>query len=356
MRPSAGRFAIGGATAGSEAGGRVSNSRFVRHLREEAAHHRQGGRLSSGYKSCAVAFAAFVLLWLVLITIPVRPTRFGFPFASLHFYYHPSLPPTFNHPLLDLSWTRESWLPWWRFVELSCRNGFVAHLYSIPTLCNAAVLLGIAGAIALVTPRSRKHTDPAHPRCAHCGYDLYGAPSNRCPECGNTVDARRAINSIRLPFGTVVWSVVVAHAVAWALSAPDGFAVRFSHLNSWMDRADVLALLGEPDVRTPAPPDPEAAMSAFERLVWRYVPHFPRGTPTGEIWRYERRAGGMLGIGANVATYTLEIIPDENRAWRFCPPRHRVGHEVTTYYVLLTVLAPIILIVLSLRHPARKSY
>ena len=28
-----------------------------------------------------------------------------------------------------------------------------------------------------------------HPLCAFCGYDLFGGVSDRCPECGNEIDA-----------------------------------------------------------------------------------------------------------------------------------------------------------------------
>lgn len=30
--------------------------------------------------------------------------------------------------------------------------------------------------------------DPDEPRCSSCGYLLYGLPTNRCPECGNTFE------------------------------------------------------------------------------------------------------------------------------------------------------------------------
>ena len=36
-----------------------------------------------------------------------------------------------------------------------------------------------------------KTTDTADPRCAACGYLLKGLDSNRCPECGETIDLSR---------------------------------------------------------------------------------------------------------------------------------------------------------------------
>lgn len=35
----------------------------------------------------------------------------------------------------------------------------------------------------------RPSTPPGeHPKCAYCGYDLFGGVSDRCPECGNMID------------------------------------------------------------------------------------------------------------------------------------------------------------------------
>lgn len=39
-----------------------------------------------------------------------------------------------------------------------------------------------SGIYLIVKPRKRRATN--EPCCGHCGYNLTGAPSNRCPECG----------------------------------------------------------------------------------------------------------------------------------------------------------------------------
>lgn len=47
----------------------------------------------------------------------------------------------------------------------------------------AGVLTCVA-VVVMVIVMSRRRAETAVPRCGSCGYNLTGAPSNRCPECG----------------------------------------------------------------------------------------------------------------------------------------------------------------------------
>ena len=47
----------------------------------------------------------------------------------------------------------------------------------------AGVLTCVAMAVIVIVV-SRRRVDTTLPRCGNCGYNLTGAPSNRCPECG----------------------------------------------------------------------------------------------------------------------------------------------------------------------------
>ena len=57
----------------------------------------------------------------------------------------------------------------------------------MPITILLSVMLGGLAAVTVAIVAvvlSRRQPDTTMPRCGNCGYNLTGAPSNRCPECG----------------------------------------------------------------------------------------------------------------------------------------------------------------------------
>ncbi len=88
---------------------------------------------------------------------------------------------------------------------------------------------------------SKAKTDRnAHPLCVSCGYDLYGSPSKRCPECGHftsglesqklTRETEDAIRETELalraaPFGWKIGIAALAIRLATLAISPNGAVV-----------------------------------------------------------------------------------------------------------------------------------
>lgn len=102
-------------------------------------------------------------------------------------------------------------------------------------LAAAAATLVAAGGVALLirlARRGRRLDD--HPTCRRCRFDLTGLPatSDRCPECGADLRARRAIViGNRAPRLRLLVASVVAASVLLAIGA--AITVRLGRAVDW---------------------------------------------------------------------------------------------------------------------------
>lgn len=79
----------------------------------------------------------------------------------------------------------------------------------IASLIFLLALLGCLAAGVFLLVRSRAPAD-SHPRCGHCGYNLTGAVSNRCSECGRLfIEAGVEVRPKRRPKATLVVGLVL---------------------------------------------------------------------------------------------------------------------------------------------------
>ena len=96
-------------------------------------------------------------------------------------------------------------------------------MFDMGLLIAFLLLVGVAVALVLVIVSAiRSHRGRGArcgaPSCGHCGYNLTGAPGNRCPECGRLfIEAgvtfrfgERSGRSIRLAVGAVVLLLLMA--------------------------------------------------------------------------------------------------------------------------------------------------
>lgn len=90
---------------------------------------------------------------------------------------------------------------------MECTSTSLAKLSSSTIL--AAILLVDAAALCIVLfPGLVRRSVGPNPRCAACGYSLYGSPAEttQCPECGAELDV---VATRRLRWRLLVWTVVV---------------------------------------------------------------------------------------------------------------------------------------------------
>lgn len=86
------------------------------------------------------------------------------------------------------------------------------------------LLLGVVGGAALVLRGWRGYRVGQEPFCAKCGYNLTGAGSSRCPECGGSISARTTLRGRkRLSFRSLIPGsvlVVICGGLAVVLRLP----------------------------------------------------------------------------------------------------------------------------------------
>ncbi len=81
-----------------------------------------------------------------------------------------------------------------------------------PPLFLGVLACVVVGAIVIVViVASRRRAETTLPRCGNCGYNLTGAPSNRCPECGKLfIEAGIITKPPRpAPSRRVIWSLML---------------------------------------------------------------------------------------------------------------------------------------------------
>ena len=83
-------------------------------------------------------------------------------------------------------------------------------VFVLLTVVIGVVVVGIAVVAVLAAPKQSVETGP---HCGHCGYNLTGATSNRCPECGKLFIEAGVVIGHRGPMrrrtGLVITAVIV---------------------------------------------------------------------------------------------------------------------------------------------------